>query len=415
MIRVHKGFKTVHHLTITAESGNRAGQYLTHVILEAGTGVAQAEAIYKVLQEYNSTDTLIAVCCDNTATNTGHKSGVVVELEKKLNRKLHKIGCLLHWNELPLRQVIRVLDGDTVSGSKWSGPICSRLNEDHHQQESVNFKTVSSPLQRPDDDIVNSLSRDQRLLLENVIAVSSGTWSSGSFKYAKVGPPNSARWLTLAIRILVLYTRTAEPTEELCRIVDFIVKVYAPGWFNIKKHNNFLDGPRILFEILEDARALNDQQCLAIVIDKLQCWAFSLQAENFIASVLFSTTSSRLEKMVAALRVLDIREEPIPTPTSKAITPLNKEARKWTQLIQLSEAKHEPPLTCTLDPPQLEALAELSGGCFCPHFPLHTQTVERSVKATTEASTTSWSWEKRHGSIIVRSESRAKREQLYFL
>ena len=126
VIRVHKSFKTVHHLTITAESGPRAGQYLTHAVMDSGTGVAQAEAIYKILQEYESTETLMAVCCDNTTTNTGHHHGVVAELEKKLNRKLHKIGCLLHFNELPLRQVIRVLDGDTLSGSKWSGPICSK-------------------------------------------------------------------------------------------------------------------------------------------------------------------------------------------------------------------------------------------------------------------------------------------------
>ena len=126
VIRVHKSFKTVHHLTITAESGPCAGQYLTHAVLESGTGVAQAEEIYQVLQEYNSTKTLMAVACDNTAVNTGHNHGVVSELEKLLKRKLHKIGCLLHFNELPLRQVIRVLDGDTLSGFKWAGPICSK-------------------------------------------------------------------------------------------------------------------------------------------------------------------------------------------------------------------------------------------------------------------------------------------------
>ena len=126
MIRTHKSFKTVHHLTITAESGPRAGQYLTHAVMESGTGVAQAQEIYIVLQEYDSTDTVMAVACDNTAVNTGHNHGVVAELEKLLNRKLHKIGCLLHFNELPLRQVIRVIDGTTLSGVKWSGPICSQ-------------------------------------------------------------------------------------------------------------------------------------------------------------------------------------------------------------------------------------------------------------------------------------------------
>ena len=63
-----------------------------------------------------------------------------------------------------------------------------------------------------------------------------------------------ARWLTLATQILMFYIRTDNPSEELCRIVNFIQKVYAPGWFSIKTHNNFLEGPRILYEILENAR-----------------------------------------------------------------------------------------------------------------------------------------------------------------
>jgi len=203
---------------------------------------------------------------------------------------------------------------------------------------------------------VASLSRDQRLLLENVLAVSTGTWSSGRYQWAKVGPPNSARWLTLAIRILVLYTRTAQPTEEMSRIVDFIQKVYAPAWFNIKKNNNFMDGPKILFDILEDTRALGDKLCLDIVVDKLQHWAFPLQAENFLAAMMFSPHTTSLERMMAAYKILEIRQNPPPAQTSKAISPVNKEARKWTQLIQLSQANHEPPLTSGMPPAKVKKL-----------------------------------------------------------
>ena len=393
-------------------AGPRKGQYLTHAVLDNGTGKAQADKIYEVLQEFNSTDTLMAVACDNTSTNTGHNHGVVVELEKRLQRKVHKIGCLLHWNELPLRQVIGVLDGNTHSATKWSGPICSRLNEDLHQEEPVAFDRVSSPLQRPPEEILNTLSRDQRLLLENVLAVSSGEWTIARFTHSKAGPPNSARWLTLAIRILILYTRTAEPTEELRRIVGFIQKVYAPGWFKIKMSNDFLEGPRILFEILQEARALNDPLCLEIVIDKLQNWAFPLQADNFLASVLFCPHNSPPQwvKLQAALRILDIRSENQQNPhralTSKAIPPINTEAREWFQPIQLSQANYEPPWTCKLTPVEVEELPDNPGERPC--FPLHTQTVERSVKATTESSTISWNWESRHQAIIVTAENRAK-------
>ena len=48
----------------------------------------------------------------------------------------------------------------------------------------------------------------------------------------------------------------------------------------------------------------------------------------------------------------------------------------------------------------MEELAESLGEF--PYFPLHTQTVERAVKGTTEASTTSWSWHSRHNAIVVK-------------
>ena len=116
--------------------------------------------------------------------------------------------------------------------------------------------------------ILNKLSTDQHVLLETVLAVSSGDLEIPKFAYTKVGLPNVA--------------------EKMWRVVNFIQKVYAPGWLLIKQNNNFLEGPRILFDILQNTRALNDQQCLDIVINKLQHWAFLLQAENFLASMLFS-------------------------------------------------------------------------------------------------------------------------------
>ena len=60
-----------------------------------------------MFEEYDSLSTLKAVLLNNTATNTGYKSGLVVSLEKHLERKLHTVGCLLHWNGLPMRAVLK--------------------------------------------------------------------------------------------------------------------------------------------------------------------------------------------------------------------------------------------------------------------------------------------------------------------
>ncbi|ESO04101.1 hypothetical protein HELRODRAFT_173188 [Helobdella robusta] len=42
------------------------------------------------------------------------------------------------------------------------------------------------------------------------------------------------RWLTCANRILRLYSGTANPTKNLKELANFIMKVYAPTWFDIK-------------------------------------------------------------------------------------------------------------------------------------------------------------------------------------
>ena len=54
----------------------------------------------------------------------------------------------------------------------------------------------------------------------------------------KIGPLNQARWLTLAIRLMCLWTRGAYPknlSTKLYSLINFIVNVYAICWFDKKK------------------------------------------------------------------------------------------------------------------------------------------------------------------------------------
>ena len=56
---------------------------------------------------------------------SGHASGLVTCLEKRLGRNLHTIGCSLHQNELPLRAIFKEMDGTTSGPKEFSGPIGS--------------------------------------------------------------------------------------------------------------------------------------------------------------------------------------------------------------------------------------------------------------------------------------------------
>jgi hypothetical protein len=110
-----------------------------------------------------------AVILDNTATNTGRKNGLVACLERKLGRKIHMVGCMLHLNELPLRHLIKELDGATISGNKLAGPIGQKLGDDFYKETPVDFEPVPTTLERPPARVVDDLSGDQRILLEYML------------------------------------------------------------------------------------------------------------------------------------------------------------------------------------------------------------------------------------------------------
>ena len=78
------------------------------------------------------------------------------------------------------------------------------------------------------------LSTDQEYLYDIHKSVSAGKLSEG---LAGKNPEKMAHsWcLTTANRILRLYVSTDEPFQILKIIVEYIMKVYAPVWFAIKK------------------------------------------------------------------------------------------------------------------------------------------------------------------------------------
>lgn len=59
-----------------------------------------------------------------------------------------------------------------------------------------------------------------------------------------------SRWVTTANRILRLYVSTKIPSEGLKLITNYVVKVYAPSWFNIKKNHQAIHGPRLIHDMI---------------------------------------------------------------------------------------------------------------------------------------------------------------------
>jgi hypothetical protein len=356
-------------------------------------------------------ETLEAIILDNTPTNTGHTGGLGAQLEKKLGRKLHMIGCALHMNELPLRHLMTTLDGKAQSATQWTGPIGKQLEkEDLHIRPPVAFQPVETSVVLPPEEVLQDLSNDQRLLLEYMLGVSCGTVKE-SFIHRKPGPLNLARWLTAAIRILMLYTRTLEPSENLTLLVNYIQAVYGKVWFRVKSEKSFTKAPEILFEMVQDVRKIDiDSKIFNIVVPVLRRNAFSCLGENFLASLLYSDNQQHRE--LAVQKILQIRaagRQDIAA-TEKKIPDLNFDADNWGEMVRIMSVNcQEPPCVTKISDEELVDMSSTPAAPPC--FPIHTQSVERAVKLTTEASRTSYVWEKRHEYIVAKNASRQAREK----
>ena len=193
----------------------------------------------------------LGLVTDGTAVNTGYKSGAIAETERNLGKPLQWLICLKHCNELPLRHVFDDLDGGmgTSGPNSFKGELGQAVAGDVYKEEVAKFDKIGSSLDEMPNDIFEKLSRDQKLLYRYAKAVIFGTVPD-NLKDQKPGPLCHARWLTLALRILILYTRTANPSEALKKVVKFIVQVYMVMWFKISKQDAFTMGAKHLFEMM---------------------------------------------------------------------------------------------------------------------------------------------------------------------
>ncbi|KAK6178315.1 hypothetical protein SNE40_013114 [Patella caerulea] len=412
-VKLRKDRGAEHHLTFTNEPGTESGTYLTHrvITLAGATGDLQGEEAASVLEEFDSVDTLKAVLVDNTSTNTGWENGLVTCLENKIGRKLHTIGCSLHQNELPFRAVFKHLDGSTKSPAAFSGPLGKLCGEDYHHLPQVDFDKLSGPLDNMDisKETLNDLSSDQRLLLEYVWGISKGEVNPKHAAW-KIGPLNHARWLTLAIRLMCLWTRGAYPPDlkdKLQVAIKYIVEVYAVSWFEIKKDCRFHSQQLYLYNGIQRMKQ-QSEEIQSVVFHNLKFNAFALLPENVLYSMVKSDELDIRETGIK--KILSIRKGKAVKKRLKRITAINTEATHWSELIKLSQPGIcEPALTEHLSDEQLQESLLHGDKLELIELPSHSQSVERAVKLVSEASGTVYGLDSRHKHIQAKVLSRRMR------
>ncbi|PZC78138.1 hypothetical protein B5X24_HaOG202589 [Helicoverpa armigera] len=400
--KFYRRIRVEEHITMIQEPGSI---YLGHVTPPTGTSKDIEQAMFSYLSEKNiNLDSLVAIGCDGTNTNTGRKNGIIVQLERRFGKPMQWLICQLHANELPLRHLIQHLDGKTTGPVAFSGPI-GKLLKTCETREITRFEPIAVCL--PDLSKIK-LSSDQQYLYDMCVAVSTG---SVSYDLAKrfPGKMSHARWLTTANRILRLYVSTEQPTNELMLMANYICKTYSPTWFQIKINSSCKDGARNLWFLIKSSRYLSED-IKALLDPVIERNAYFAHPENLLLSML--TDDNKHIRELGCRRIIKARGLRQATMMRSFVIPkINFECQNYYDMIDWQNKSlvlTEPPLLRNLETDDLKKIV-VEGNIEkfdFPKFPCHTQSVERCVKLTTEAAGSVAGQVAREGYIACKQNSR---------
>ena len=398
------------HVPILSEPGSR---YIDHLSPIDGKALTLAKDLLDILAETSSRDSLKAICCDGCIKNTGAKGGVIAIIENELGRALHHFICLLHLNELPFRKLFTLYDGGTTGPNTLSGSIGKQLSKDLTSLTIVQFQPISGNINTLPANIMKTLSNDQKYLYEIGLVVHSGSYSvTPKLAARSPGLLHHARWLTQANNILRLYISTIGPSKELTRLVKYILRIFIPGWFQVKMNSCCTDGPNnFIFIIKLMNKFLNDEEKNALLPLLRRNGYFSHSENVLLAGIVDSDIQVRrkaIETILTIRRSLNVNSNNSHVRTYK-ISNWNFQANDYMDFIEWDnlDSVHEPPLTKDIPDGLLKTWID-ERQTSIPNIPCHTQAVERTIKLVTEVSKIYSSYEKRHQAILLTLISRQK-------
>uniref|UniRef100_UPI00358F4A34 uncharacterized protein n=1 Tax=Myxine glutinosa TaxID=7769 RepID=UPI00358F4A34 len=332
-------------------------------------------------------------------------------VEVKLCRKLIWLVCTLHTNELPLRHLIIALDGKTLSNNKWTGNIGKMLDTATELEIDPSFTKLSigEPLISLSDNVLTDLSTDQAYGYKITQAIRTGELPT-DLALLEIGPVSHSRWLTTANRFCRIWVSKhgvkGKTLNNLRLIVEYIVGMYYPCWFNIKVKHSWVEGPRHILFQLRLVR-LQKQAVVDVVLPTIKCSAWYAFSEMIIQTLLCS--DDREERRAGVQKIVDMRGGDDDTLGDLSVRPrktpsINPSASSLLELIDWSDGVYEPPLTCKLTTAEVKKFFDKP--MQVPQWPSHTQSIERCVKQVTEAAGRVNTHEKREGYIRGQEASR---------
>ena len=310
--------------------------------------------------------------------------------------------CILHTNELPLRHLIAELDGKTNSDHSFSGDLGKSLDNvvNLEIKKFPRITTGHPPIDLP-EEVIQDLSTDQKYGYRMVLAIRSGCVPV-DLANMDIGPVNHAHWLTTANRFLRMWVSKhgfrGKYLTNLKLIVQFIIGVYYPMWFEAKVKHSFIEGPRHVLKQLELIR-MQEQKVQNLVSATVTRSAWYSHSEAVLQTLLCSKDTD--ERVFAVQMIIKIRNgkdqgDLSNRPRVHAET-FNPEAKKLTELCSWESNVYEPVFTCSLTQDQIKEFEMRP--MVVPYRPVHGQSMERAVKQVTRACESVFGAESRDGFI----------------
>ena len=247
------------------------------------------------------------------------------------------------------------------------------------------------------DEVAEDLSSDQKHSFQLGKAVRTGIMSLELDSKA-CGKMDDARWLTIANRFLVLWTKKhdfeGENLENLQKIVTWIVGSYFPMWFCMKIHHHWINGPNHLLHQIVLWRE-HPELTMEFTHDTIQRGAYYGHSEHVLQTLLCSTEEdNRRFAENKILQLITEKNEYLEEPQFKKCKPtrkadisnirakknpeINMEATSLKNIISWENDVFEPILTTELTDEDLMHFYEEP--MKVPVIGLHTQSIERCVK-----------------------------------
>ena len=384
----HEGKQDHNSVVLYTQSGEEV--FAGHFKPTDGTGPTLAFELYIFCQDRQiPLQNVYFLVSDGTPKMTGHRNGVHASFEKLIGRSLQRVICFFHKLELSFEVVFTFYGGST------KGP--GSLNDEWKPLETTNFtntpihnfRMINDPfvlniIQNMSKDII--LSADHALFIANVEAILTGNVTP--MCYNKPGPLTGARFTTHELRTLAYYLRSPDPSENLIRVVEYLVRVWAPVFLYSKifYHSNFMGPKLLLLEVMLVKQHIKDQSLCNLFQNSFNTNGYFAGAESVLLCCLMSKDLKERKKGVEY--ILNLRKRNAVDVVRTFGPPsylVNMKAMSILTLNQhsLRSAAYEPPAT------KIYSEAQLRSFVLSPlevTIPLSSVAVERAVKDVTRAS-----------------------------